>query len=51
VKGHTEVLGMIDGQLLKAAKNDALKQHLTASRAHVAEHLEKAKSLQKSPTQ
>jgi len=51
VKGHTEVLGMIDGQLLKAAKNDALKQHLTASRAHIAEHLEKAKSLQKAPAQ
>jgi len=51
VKGHTEVLAMIDGDLMKAATNDVLKQHLTASRAHVADHLEKAKSLQKAPTQ
>jgi len=51
VKGHTEALAMIDGELMKAARNEALKQHLTASRAHVADHLEKAKRLQKSPTQ
>ncbi len=46
VKGHTEVMGMIDGQLLKAASNDALKQHLTETRKHVAAHLAKSTQLQ-----
>ena len=46
VKGHTDVLGMIDGKLLQGAQNPELKKHLTESRASVAAHLEKAKSLQ-----
>jgi len=46
VKGHTEVLGMIDGKLLQGAQNAELKKHLTESRASVAAHLDKAKSLQ-----
>lgn len=46
VKGHTEALETIDGKLMKAANSDAVKQHLTATRAAVAEHLEKAKTLQ-----
>lgn len=46
VKGHTETLGMIDNQLLQSASNAALKQHLTETRQHVADHLEKGKALQ-----
>lgn len=46
VKDHTEVLAMIDGQLMPAAKKDAVKKHLAATRGHVAMHLEEAKKLQ-----
>lgn len=46
VKGHMEVLSMIDGKLLQTADNDALKEHLTETRTHVAAHLEQAKQLQ-----
>ncbi len=46
IKGHTDVLAMIDGKLLPGAKNDAVKQHLTATRGHVAAHLEEAKKVQ-----
>lgn len=46
IKGHTEVLSMIDDQLLKAATNGDLKAHLEETRGHIAEHLKKAKSLQ-----
>ena len=45
VKGHTEALAMID-QFLQTAADAALKQHLTETRRHVADHLEKAKALQ-----
>jgi predicted outer membrane protein len=45
IKGHTEVLSMIDSKLLTTAKNDALKKHLTETRGHVAMHLEQAKKL------
>lgn len=45
IKGHTEVLAMIDDKLLKTAKNSALKSHLTETRGHVAMHLEQAKKL------
>jgi len=45
IKGHTEVLGMIDNQLLKNAANAELKKHLTETRGHVANHLEAAKKL------
>ncbi len=44
VKGHTEVLDMLDGAL-KTADNASLKAHLTKTRATVAEHLAKAKTL------
>lgn len=47
VKGHQDVLAMFDSQLMKAAKNEALKKHLTATRHHVAMHLEKAQQLVK----
>ncbi|MBA3647247.1 MAG: DUF4142 domain-containing protein [Chitinophagales bacterium] len=45
IKGHTEALDMIDNQLLKTAKNEALKQHITDTRQHVAMHLDQAKKL------
>jgi len=45
IKGHTEVLSMIDTKLLTTAKNDALKAHLTETRGHVAMHLDQAKKL------
>ena len=46
IKGHTDVIALIDGKLLTAAKNDAVKNHLTATRGHVAMHLEEAKKVQ-----
>lgn len=45
IKGHTEALAMVDNQLMKAAKNDMLKAHLTETRGHIAMHLEQAKKL------
>ena len=48
IKGHGEVIAMIDSKLLKTAQGAALKGHLTASRAHVVAHLEQAKKLQAS---
>ncbi len=45
IKGHDEALAMIDNKLFPAAKNDALKKHLTDTRMHVAMHLEQAKKL------
>ena len=45
VKGHQETLDMIDNKLMKTAKNDALKQHLTETRQHIAIHLDQAKKL------
>jgi putative membrane protein len=46
IKGHTEVLDMIDNQLLKNTSNDAVKNHLTETRKLIARHLEKAKKIQ-----
>ena len=46
VKGHTEVLAMSDGELIKSAENEALKKHLAETREHVAMHLEQGKKLQ-----
>ena len=48
IKGHAEVLDMIDNRLLKSADSDALKKHLTQTRDHVAMHLEEAKKVQAS---
>jgi predicted outer membrane protein len=45
IKGHEEVISMIDSKLLTTAKNDALKAHLTETRGHVAMHLDQAKKL------
>ena len=46
VNGHTEVLQMLDSQLIPAAKNDTLKTHLTEVRGHIATHLEQGKRMQ-----
>lgn len=46
VKGHTDALAKIDNELLKAANDEAVKNHLTKTRAAVAEHLAQAKALQ-----
>ncbi len=46
IKGHGEVIEMIDNQLLKNADNAAVKKHLTETRGHVAMHLEEAKKVQ-----
>jgi predicted outer membrane protein len=48
IMGHTEVLDMIDNQLMKRASNDAVKKHLTETRSHVANHLAEGKKLQAS---
>ena len=45
IQGHTEVLKMIDDQLLPSAKDAALQAHLKTTRNDVAQHLEKAKQL------
>ncbi len=50
IKGHTEVLAMIDNQLLKRASHDAVKAHLTETRGSVAKHLAAAKQLQADAT-
>ncbi len=46
IKGHEEALNMIDNDLVKAASNEPLKNHLAKTRAEIAAHLEKAKTLQ-----
>lgn len=45
IKGHNEAIAMIDDKLMKQAKNDALKKHLTDTRQAIAMHLEQAKKL------
>ena len=46
VKGHAEVISVIDQKLLTTVSDDQLKSHLMDTREHVAAHLEKAKELQ-----
>ncbi len=45
IKGHAEVLVMIDKKLLNRAKKAGLKKHLTMTRKHVAAHLAEAKKI------
>lgn len=45
VKGHQDALDAIDGKMMPAASTDAVKQHLTETRTHVAAHLDKAKAI------
>lgn len=49
VKGHTEVLALIDGRLLSLASAGAVREHVTKARAHIAKHLEEAQKLQAAP--
>jgi putative membrane protein len=46
VQQHQEVLNLIDSQLLPAAKNEAMRQQLTAAREMVAGHLKHAQQLE-----
>ena len=46
VNGHTDALALIDTRLLTLASSEAVKQHLTDTRDHVAKHLEAARKLQ-----
>ncbi len=46
VKDHTEVLAMLDNDLLKKASNEAVKAHLAKTRTAIADHLAKATALQ-----
>lgn len=46
VKGHGEVLVLLDTRLIPAATDEQLRTFLTNSRNHVAMHLERGKALQ-----
>lgn len=46
VRGHTEVLALLDATLLPAATDDNVRQHFTATRATVAKHLQHAQDIQ-----
>ncbi len=46
VQGHTDALELIDGTLLPAATEARVRDHFTATRAKVAQHLEQAKQIQ-----
>jgi len=45
VKGHAEALAKIDDELLPAATNPAVAEHLRMTRTHIAQHLEQARQL------
>lgn len=45
IKGHTEMIEMIDTKLLGDARSDDVRQHVQATRDHLAAHLEQAKTL------
>jgi len=45
VKGHAEALKMIDEKMMPAARSAAVEAHLTQTRMHVEQHLDKAKAL------
>lgn len=49
VKGHTEVLALIDGRLLSLASPGPVREHLSKAREYVAMHLEAARKLQGMP--
>ncbi len=46
VNGHSEVLALLDTELIPAAASEAVKSHLTEFRGHVSAHLEQGKRLQ-----
>lgn len=45
IEGHTELIAMIDSKLLGEARSDEVRQHVQATRDHLAAHLEQAKAL------
>ncbi|WP_411832067.1 DUF4142 domain-containing protein [Pseudoxanthomonas mexicana] len=45
VRDHTEALAALDNDLIPAAESDAVREHLTTTRGHVAAHLEQAQAL------
>lgn len=45
IEGHAELIAMIDTELLDTARNDEVRQHVQATRDHLASHLEQAKAL------
>ena len=46
VKGHEDVLTLIDDRLLPAATDERVRKHFTATRGHIAMHLDEGKRLQ-----
>lgn len=46
VKGHSDALTALDQKLIPAAEREDVRQHLTTTREHVAQHLERARALQ-----
>ncbi len=44
--GHAGALALIDDRLLPAVSNQAVRQHLTATRTYMAQHLQAARELQ-----
>ena len=49
VKGHTDVLALLDGTLIPAATDAAVKTHFANTRTAVDKHLEAAKKLKAGP--
>ncbi len=45
VKGHQDALDLIDNKMMPAATSEAVRQHLTETRKHVAAHLAGAKTI------
>lgn len=46
VRDHTEALTMIDNRMMPAATDDAMRQHLAATREVISNHLDRARELQ-----
>lgn len=45
VRDHADALAILDAELIPAARDLPVRQHLEQTRAHVARHLERAQSL------
>src|SRR5690606_29564460 len=45
VAGHQDALAMLDTRLIPAARDEAVRRHLQATRDQVAAHLEQAREL------
>lgn len=46
VQDHQKALDMLDNQLIPAAQDEAVREHLTTTREKIAAHLEQAQTLQ-----